>query len=100
MKKTLTFLFFILSLAAAAQKKSKPCMPADGFWVVESNVNDPRSSTVYFYSSSQVLVNQQEIQGKRVNIKRRKTAEKLNALLHQSLIAWRKKEEKVLLAKD
>ena len=44
-----------------------------GFWVVESNVNTPQQSTIYFYNNSKVRVYKEVVSGKELNLKKRKT---------------------------
>ena len=63
-------------------------MPSEGYWVVESNINTPKEAVIYFYTPGQELIHRQTVSGKRVNIKKKKTVEQLNAVLHQSLTAW------------
>ena len=62
-------------------------MPSEGYWVVETNINTPRESIVYFYTSNQEMIYKEAVSGKRINIKRKKTVNRLNAVLMQSITA-------------
>ena len=93
MKKLFVILLLACGLSASAQtKKQRPCMPSEGYWVVESNVKTPKESTVYFYTSNHDMIYKESISGKRINIKRKKTVLHLNAVLMQSLTAWNNKQ--------
>lgn len=93
MKQIFLVLLVMISMAAAAQNKSKrPCMPDNGYWVIESNIHTPRQSTVHFYSANHVLIHSEEITGRKLNVRRKKVVASLNAALDQSLLAWKKGE--------
>ena len=86
MKKIFLLLLLVTALQAYSQKKEG--MPSEGFWVIENHVNAPKASTVYFYTSSHVLIYKETINGKRLNVNRKKTVRQLNSVLMQSLLAW------------
>ena len=90
MRKILFILFVLLSAHSQAQKKKQPCMPEEGFWVVESNTATPKISTVYFYTSDAVLIYIENVNGKKINVKRKKVKKQLNKVLQQSIIAWKR----------
>lgn len=68
-----------------------------GFWVVESNVATPQSATVYFYNAQHQMVYKEIVQNIKLDVTKAKVRRQLNAVLHQSIAAW-KREHKVLLA--
>jgi hypothetical protein len=71
-----------------AQGRKQTCMPGEGYWVVESNVKTPRTATVWFYTPENILVFKQNFEGRKLKVKRPKTVRQLNAVLHQSIVAW------------
>jgi len=54
-----------------------------GFWVIESNVKTPKSSTVHFYGNDKKLLYSASIAGKKLNPERRRTLKNLNKVLEQ-----------------
>lgn len=100
MKLTLriTLAVIILSLLCiAVQAQEEPAtVPAStpkwvsdkGFWVVESNVNNRDESTIYFYNNNKVQVYKEIVNGKPLNLKKRKTLMSLKKVLETAVIAW------------
>jgi hypothetical protein len=98
MKKSFLFLSGVvllssISINAHAQHK-KIAMPDEGFWIIESNVKTPTQNTVYFYSNNRKCIGKQEMNGKKINVARRKVVKELNALLKLSLTAYHQRETK------
>jgi hypothetical protein len=85
---TLLVLLFAFTTPALAQSK-KPCMPPDGYWVIESNVKTPKQSVVYCYNNDNILVYKEQITGRKLNVNRPKIVRQLNAALNQALVAWK-----------
>jgi len=72
----LTALILISAVCSQAQIKA----PAThGFWVVESNVNQPKVQTIRFYTDDAKLIYEETINAK-LNLKREKTKLALNEL--------------------
>jgi hypothetical protein len=105
MRKNLKMLFIatVLSttaIAATAQENetktsSKPKWVSDkGFWVVESNLKTPQTSTVYFYNNQNDLLYKEQVDGVKLNIKKRKTLIMLKQVLDKSLLQEVAKGEK------
>ena len=68
----------LLCLAVQAQEEpvvtSTPKWVSDkGFWVVESNVNNRDESIIFFYNNNKVQVYKEVVNGKQLNLKKRKT---------------------------
>ena len=73
-----------------------------GFWVVESNQNTPKKSTVYFYNTDKQLVYKEQIEGVSIRLNRKKVLMHLKAVLEKSVAAWETqqvvRENELLLA--
>lgn len=94
MKKSLLLLamIYIVSIAGSAQllnaaaKRNAPKWLSDkGFWVVESNIETTASCTLYFYNNQKQLVYKEEVNGKVINLTKRKTKMILKKVLEQSV---------------
>lgn len=87
-------MLFSFALGSTAQQNQKPTntMPEGGFWVVESNIKTPKHSVIHFYNSQGQCISKETVSGKRVNVKRKRVARQLNAVLQQSLLAWKEGE--------
>jgi hypothetical protein len=57
-----------------------------GFWVVESNIKTPQTSTVYFYNNQNDLLYKEQLDGVKLNIKKRRTLMMLKQVLDKSLL--------------
>ncbi len=68
--------------------KVKPWVCTNGFWVVESNVKTPLLNKIRFYTSSGLLVEEKEVNGTRLNVKRRKVKIELKQMLETVLVAY------------
>ncbi|HEU4470060.1 MAG TPA: hypothetical protein VFR58_03175 [Flavisolibacter sp.] len=98
MKKILQFpiLLFIFSLLSFSAQSQAAEPSSEGFWVVQHQVKTPRQSVIYFYNGDKQLIYKEEITGVRINLKKRKTVRRLNAVLNEAETAW--KQEKALQA--
>ena len=92
MKKYVLILFVLSGFISHAQKTKRSPMPVEGYWVVESNISNPRSSTIFFYNNDAILIYKNSVERKRVNIKRKRIVNQLNEVLRQSIIAWNKEQ--------
>jgi hypothetical protein len=103
-KHVLTVLFVLLAAAAYCQKigKKTSWVSEKGFWMVESNVKTPRSSTIYFFNNDKVLVYKEKVEGMRVKINRQRVRMSLKKILEASVVAWEQhpvsKENELLVA--
>ena len=78
--KTMMLTALILISAVCSQAQTK--VPTHGFWVVESNINQPRVQTIRFYSDDKKLVYEETINAK-LNLKREKVQLALNQLCNK-----------------
>ena len=91
-------LLFLLCMCVTAVSKAQSSkipkwMCQKGFWVIQSNVNAQKNSTIYFYNTDKELVYKEEV-NKRFNPDKLKTRKHLESVLNQSVTAWQK--ERVL----
>jgi len=86
----LIFLFTICR--AQAGNEPSPRVPSwisqIGYWVIKSNLDTPDSSTVFFYRNDGVLVYEEPVSGKCINIKKRRTLKLLKSVLDKSVMTW------------
>jgi hypothetical protein len=91
----------LLSFSIASAQDVKPsCNP---YWVVEGNVKTPKQSTVYFYSADHQLMYKEQVEGRKLNIRRKKVVQQLNEALKETAVVWstekQVKENEQILAK-
>ena len=99
MKKQFHLLVFTLlllgtSLISFAQEEPTAVKPKPprwvsekGYWMVESNIHQPRQSCVYFYTNDNVLVHKQNITGTRLKLNKTRTKMRLKKALESIMIA-------------
>ncbi|WP_114792996.1 hypothetical protein U0035_15930 [Niabella yanshanensis] len=83
--------FLSLGLNAIGQSKEaklKPWVCSNGFWVVETNVKTPLFNKVRFYTNNGLLMEEKEINGARLNVKKRKVKIELKQMLEAVALAW------------
>lgn len=61
-----------------------------GYWVVESNINQPQQYTIRFYNNAHELIGRKDLTGIKLNVNKRKTKMMLRESLESSLEAWAK----------
>ncbi|GAB2826398.1 hypothetical protein [Ferruginibacter profundus] len=75
---------------------------AKGFWVIESNIKTPKTATVHFYTNHQQLISSIAVEGRVLNIEKRKTLKTLKKALEVAVDSWAKngsvKDEDMLVA--
>lgn len=88
MKKLLfaTALLFAAELAQAQQ--SPNTAGSQGYWVVVGNTKAPKSNKVCYYSADHTLVQEEKMDGRRLNIQRKKIQDELNGKLANVLQAY------------
>ena len=96
MKSFFSLLLIVLFATAAQAQKTPKWVAEKGYWVLESNIKTPKSTTVYFYNDEGTMIYKEKVEGIRLNISRRKTQKELNLVLTQSLAAW----EREMVAKE
>lgn len=98
----LAALFICGSLTASAQEKTGPVktprfLSEKGYWVIKSNVKQPKETVVYFYNLQNKLVYEEELKNVNLNIKRTKVKMRLKRALEQAIATHERGE---LAAKD
>ncbi|MBS1655062.1 MAG: hypothetical protein JSU05_09465 [Bacteroidetes bacterium] len=68
--------------------KTASWVPESGYWVIKSNIHSPKNATVLFYSNDGILVYEESVSGKKINVKRKRTLKLLKSVLDRSVIAW------------
>ena len=79
--KTIMITALILISAVCCQAQNK-VTAGNGFWVVESNINEPKVQTIRFYSEDAKLLYTETINTK-LNLKREKVKLALNELCNK-----------------
>jgi hypothetical protein len=87
----LTFLMTTLASFAFDPGDPIPRWTSDkGWWVVESNIHNPRQHTIYFYNRDGVQVYKERLEGIRLNLRKAEIKMQLKQVLEASVIAWEK----------
>lgn len=84
----------IVHLSAKAQdealNKIPRWTPDEGYWVAQTNVNEPMQCTIFFYTDNHELIYREKIVGVTLNLNARRVKMRLKKVLATSLQAWRK----------
>lgn len=83
--------FLLLGSSINAQKKN--IIPVEGFWVLESNVHNNKSTIIRFYTDKSVLIYEETVNNCRLNINRKKNVLNLNKGLEEAIVAWDNKKD-------
>jgi hypothetical protein len=93
-------IFSIISLVSFAQEEEQQAPPAKckwvsekGYWVVESNIKSKSSSIIHFYNNNDTEIYSEKVEGKVLNVSKRKTLKLLSKALDASLLAWEKSQK-------
>ncbi|HYE53532.1 MAG TPA: hypothetical protein VD996_01770 [Chitinophagaceae bacterium] len=84
----------LLNVTALKAQKKEP-MPDYGSWQLVTNVSDKSRVTVQFFSSDGILMYEETLYNTRLNMNRRKTLRRLNAVLKHVHETWVKNKEKL-----
>lgn len=101
----LSLLCFAVQAQEIPSLISKPRYVSDkGFWMVQSNVNNPKESIIYFYNNNKVEVYKEIVSGERLKLHKRKTLMSLKKILETAVLAWEqnkpiKEDEKLFAAR-
>ncbi len=95
-KNSLAIIMLLVSFAAFAHystakpKKtvSSKWVSDKGYWVAESNVNSPRSTTIYFYTNNNIQVYKEEVEGRVLKLAKRKIKITLKIVLEHAVNAY------------
>ncbi len=104
----LGFFFFSVCITAVAQEevdynKTPRFVSTKGYWVIQSNVKQPREAIVYFYNLQHVLVYKEEVKNVNLNINRTNVKMRLKKALDKAVAAHEEgnglfKDEKIIAA--
>lgn len=78
-------LVLCFSGGVSAQNERRNAVPENGFWEVITDEAHPRLATVRFYDLSAHLVYEEKVTGVKLDIRRRRIREELNATLKAAL---------------
>lgn len=95
MKKILLFAFILfaaMQLSAQVVGRTPRWVSTQGYWVAESNKQQPLEHTIRFYNNDDVLVYQEKLSGVKLNLERRKVRMKLKSVLDQAVVAWQQQK--------
>jgi hypothetical protein len=95
------FTLFVLALLFAGfcfaqEEESTPSqksvvpkwVSSKGYWVVEGNVHTPKSNVIYFYTTDNVLVYKEKVEGMKIKVAKAKVCMKLKTALEQAVTLW------------
>ncbi len=83
-------LLLVNNAFAQSKKKTVPWVSDKGYWVLESNLHTPLKHTVRFYTSENVLMYTEKLEGVKLNADKRKIKMKLKKALELSALTWDK----------
>ncbi len=96
----ITLLMSFLSTAVFAQAEEQTIayptpkwVSTNGYWVVESNIKNPKVNTIYFYNNNNVMVYKEEVNGVVIKLKKRSVKMGLKKVLDQSVLAFNEKQK-------
>lgn len=89
------FIFFSICITAVAQEeaaynKTPRYVSSKGYWVIQSNVKQPKEAVVYFYNLQHVLVYKEEVKNVKLNINRTSVKMRLKKALDKAIVAYDK----------
>jgi hypothetical protein len=64
-----------------------------GYWVVESNIQDPLNHQVRFYNNEDILLYKETITGVKLDPARKRVKMRLRKVLDATLLAWEKNQK-------
>jgi hypothetical protein len=74
--------------ASSQNSETAPWASSKGYWVIETNTKTPLHHTVRFYTTDDILVYTETLEGIRLNPERRKIKMKLKEALEAAVVAW------------
>mgnify|MGYP001458302736 CR=1 FL=1 len=90
-----------LAQGETVQLKTPRFVSEKGYWVIKSNVKQPKEAVVYFYNLHHELVYEEEVKNKKLNIKRTNVKMRLKKTLEQAIAIHKQgdlpvKDEKIV----
>jgi hypothetical protein len=88
-------LFILFTRCSFAQTKAThmPWVSSKGYWVTESNIQQPNNHTIRFYTNENILVYTETLAGVKLNTNKRKIKMKLKEVLETAVWAWNKSKQ-------
>jgi hypothetical protein len=87
----------IVHLPATAQdealNKIPRWTPDEGYWVAQTNVNEPQQCTIFFYTDNHELIYKETIEGVKLDLQTRRVKMRLKKVLATSLQAWHEQKQ-------
>lgn len=96
-QQVLTLLILFAGLTASAQQQLQPLAKGEGYWVIETSIQQPKQARVVFYNHLHQVLYAEQVNGFVLNIERTKVQRKLNKALKKALTA---SEQGTLAAND
>ena len=81
------------STAITAQAKIPKWLPENGNWMVETNINKPLHSVIYFYTNEGEVIYKETLDGLRLRLEKRKVKMRLKKVLESALTAWKQNKK-------
>lgn len=78
----------LLPLSGAVAQNRSSYFSDKGYWVLVSNRNIKKETTVLFYNNADELIYQEQVQGRKLDLKKLKTIRCLKKGLDSALLAW------------
>lgn len=88
----MVILALLFASTGNAQSRSA-CIPKTGYWVLISNINVKKATTVQFYTDANQLIYEEFVKDKKLNLNRLKTLRCLRKGLDSALIAWNQQKK-------
>lgn len=70
------------------QHKNPSWLPKEGYWVVVSNKQNPKSNEVHFYTINNELIYTEKIEGVKLNTKKTRVKKQLKKAFDQAYTMW------------
>ncbi|MBS1660993.1 MAG: hypothetical protein JST68_08070 [Bacteroidetes bacterium] len=83
----------MILLATIGVSSAQGPVATNGYWVVVSNVSQPKDASVKFYDLANHLIYEEHVTGVQLDLSKRKTLKKLNRSLQSALVAWNTSKE-------
>jgi hypothetical protein len=64
-----------------------------GYWVIESNINNPLFNILYFYNNNNILVYKEVVPGIVINLKKRSIKMRLKKVVEDAVTAYEQKHQ-------
>ena len=78
---------------APARIQTPRWTPEAGYWVAETNVNQPKQYILFFYTNEHELIYKEKIEGVKLNLDSRRVKMRLKKVLEKSLLAWQRQRQ-------